>query len=413
MNQRVLAVLLAFSVLHCNRAEDPAPKPAKPVAMKPIAAQPEPEDIDSDNLLNLGYGAAVVSRTAEVNLEASAINAIDGFAQTCWSTPPGGPEQTLVFAFAARARVHRLGVTTLNNTNLPKVRFEASLDGKSWREVLVQTLAEKQESNTQLVDVKPFEALYLRVSSVEPRGATSNFRSVHAIGEELAPPSPRNFGGCWNINGVATRIHQEGARITGVMATNPPTFLDGGTDGRVGSVMWRRGPLWGYAPLTITPQDRLLSGLRIFHEISSWHTMDGWFGKPCTKEIAPELPPADPAAFLAKSGRWSMFGLVFDSRDQLLEGPSRVALDDAARFLKASGGKRFRIVAHEVRADTPARNKQHTTARNASLRQALANRGVDVSRIEFVSAGSDWGDLAIVVAIQRVLASRIDLEPAK
>ena len=76
-------------------------------------------DIDGDNLLNLAYGAALVSRTGELNLESSAVNAIDGFSFSSWSSSPGAPEQTLVFALGGPSRIEQLGVTTTEKNQSP------------------------------------------------------------------------------------------------------------------------------------------------------------------------------------------------------------------------------------------------------------------------------------------------------
>jgi hypothetical protein len=400
----IAAVLFVLAAAACQRAAAP-PRKAKP----PAAASAAPEakfgsdadvDIDADNLLNLAYGASVVSRTGESNLEYSAMQAIDGYSGTYWSSPPGGPRQTLVFALPSRARIDRLGVTGFLETPPGKIRFDASLDGKQWREVATQN---PEASNApQIADVKPFEARYLRLETIEPRATYEMFRSVHAIGAELARPQPRNFGDCWTINGVTTQIVQDGARITGVMASTPPTFLEGGTDGRVAMLMWRRAPNWGYATVTMDADTRTLSGLTMYQEIATANAAAAWFGKPCAATPA-TLPPIPPPAL---SPRWSMYGVAFDARDQLLEDVSRSTLDTAAEILRTTPG-RFRITSHELRVDA-AENR--TAARIASLRAALQKRGIDLTRIDFVAAGNRWSDPPIVAAIQRLLASRVDLE---
>ncbi|HEX6641830.1 MAG TPA: hypothetical protein VF215_11995, partial [Thermoanaerobaculia bacterium] len=73
MNRRAAFLLVLLATAACQRAPEPppaAPKPAVKTAteedVEPIAAPTE--EIDGDNLLNIAYGASVVSRTAELNL---------------------------------------------------------------------------------------------------------------------------------------------------------------------------------------------------------------------------------------------------------------------------------------------------------------------------------------------------------
>ncbi len=67
-----LLLLACCAALACRKE----PPPAAPAQEVEIPAQyrnrgPEP-DVDSDNLLNLGHGESVISRTGELNLESSA-----------------------------------------------------------------------------------------------------------------------------------------------------------------------------------------------------------------------------------------------------------------------------------------------------------------------------------------------------
>lgn len=412
MTRRAGAALLLSALILASACKRPAPPP-------PAAAQQPPSaddgnlltlkgetDIDADNLLNLAYGASVASRTAESNLENSALQAIDGLSNTFWSSPPGGAVQTLTFALAARSRIDHLGVTSWEDTMPKEVRFEASMDGRRWRQVLVQK--PEPSSQPQLAEVKPFEARYVRITTSEPRTHVARLRSVHALGEELERPAARTFTGCWAINGVTAHLVQDGARITGTMATTPPTSIDGGTDGRVARLMWLRSPYRGYATLSMDPSTGILSGLTFYEELSTQYTAAAWFGKPCAEPPPPTgIGDKDLLEILDRAGRWSIYGLAFDEREQLLEEPSRSTLDALTRILHAQQGKRLRIVAREHRLDAP---DQRTTARIASLRKALQKRGVDVAKIEIVAAGSEWTTPRIITAVQRLMSSSIDVE---
>ncbi len=402
MRARAAALLLILAVA-CKRPAPPPPKPAQQPATKAAPANnlDVDVDLDGDNLLNLAYGASVVSRTGESNLEVSAMQAIDGLATTFWSSPPGDPRQTLVFALPTRSRVERIGITTYEQNYPKKIRFDASLDGRKWTEVATRNYAASIE--TQIAPIEPFEARYLRVEILEPETGYAFIRSLHAIGHELEPPPLRNFDGCWTINGFPARLEQKGARITGVIASEPPIFLDGGTDGHVAMFTWTHGPNHGYATVSMDPATQTISGLTMYEEISIAYAAGAWLGKRCTASPSAVLPTAP----RAPTRQWPMYGLAFDANDQLIENLSQSTLDEAAARIAAAPAERFRIVAHELRFNDADRR---TTARIASIRTALAKRNVDLRRVEFIAAGKHWGEPAIITAIQRLMASRVDLE---
>lgn len=416
MNRRAAFVAVLLAVATCRRAPEPppAPKAAQP-AQKPPADDAIPiaapiADLDGDNLLNVAYGAAVVSRTAELNLASSAAHAIDGISFTSWTSAPGGPEQELVFSLGAPAHIERLGVTTVVGDQSPaKVRFEASMNARSWRDVIT---LEPDPKSTKIVDVKPFDARYLRVTTGEPSKFYSTFASIHAVGRETAPPEQHSFDGCWSLNTFPTRLVQRGARITGVIGGSKPTFIDGGVEGRVAKLLWMRGPMWGTAAATLTADGRGLTGIT-FHEQAGYnHNGEAWIGQPCDDvSIASALPAtASPAAYLRRIGYWTMSGIVFDKDERLLAEPSRFTLDDAAALIKAAPAQRFRIVAQEFRNNDVNENRRRTVARIDAIRNALRERGVELARIEFIGKGSDTSPDPMPSALQRALWSRIDLQ---
>ena len=418
MKRRVSFLLLllvtVIAIAACKRAPQPPPAAPAPqrVSNEEVTSIATPTlDIDSDNLLNLAYGAAVVSRTDELNLESSAVNAIDGMSFSAWSSSPGAPEQTLVFALGGLSRIEQLGVTTPDKNQSPaKVRFASSPDGRSWRDVATIEPAGK---GTTIRDVTPFEARYLRVETIEPAERYAMLASVHAIGSELRPSERQSFGGCWSINTFAATLVQNGARITGVLGgVKRPTYVDGGVEGRVAKLMWIKGPMWGYAAATLTPDGRNISAITIYEEPLN-NLGQTWIGSRCdeTAERAPsvvsQLTPAD---YLRRVGHWTMSGIVFDGQDRLLEEPSAGTLDAAVALLRAAPSQRFRLVAREFRNNDPNENLRRTKARVEAVRAALQSRGADVSRIELAAIGSKRDDIDRPSVIQRMLWSRIDLE---
>jgi hypothetical protein len=235
---------------------------------------------------------------------------------------------------------------------------------------------------------------------------------VHALGREIGPPDRHPFSGCWEVNLRRAALVQRGAHITGTIeGPRHPTYVEGGVEGRVAKLMWMRGPMWGYAAATLTPDGRGLTGIT-FHEDPLVNQVgEAWFGERCNQAaVGKVLAPAD---YLRRTGRWMMSGLVFDGQERLLEEPSRYTMDSAAALIAAVPAQRFRVIAREFRNNDPNENRRRTTARVEAVRAALRARGIDVSRMEFVAEGSEKTDVDMPSAIQRMLWSRVDLERVK
>jgi len=326
-----------------------------------LAPDPEAIDLDGGNLLNLARGASVVSRTAELTLENSAAHAIDGEWRTFWKSPGGGTDQTFVFSLPARSRIDRVGVITSPNApDAPQfVSFEASDDGLAWRDV--GTVAIEPHRDPRLIAVKPFEANYLRTHTDENFDYYTTVRSFVALGKEIAPVKQPSIAGCWTINGMPSRFIQRGSSIAGVIGTDRPMYVSGGTDGRALRLMWLRGPMWGPAMVTLDPRRAALSGVRWHERVDPLTSGDGWFGTPGSAscdDIAMEeklIETQIAARILQRAGKWVAYG---DS-----------AFDTLEALLRRSPSQQFRIVASNA-------------ARLETVRSALQARGVDLARVE-------------------------------
>jgi hypothetical protein len=379
---RKLALLACLFALACERAA--------PVVEQtpPPAPQIEP-DTDAENLLNMAYGAAVVSRTGELNLEYSAAHAIDSIGTSAWISSPGAPDETLVYSLLSPARIARVGLTTSQGDQVPKrVAFDASMDGDEWRELLAVDV--QNHSEKQLWPVTPTVTRYIRVRSLDTEKYYVRARTFHALGDEVAPPETPPFTGCWTINGERASLQQDGARITGLIESKPPIHLEGGTDNRVALLTWQQGATWGHAVLTRTPDGS---------EFEVNWLGDGWFGERCSAPLG-RLKPA------LRLGTYPLYGLAFASNGQVIEELSKAQLDAVIPLLK---NRKAKITAYEVRYGTAEDNRRVTAARIASLKAALQARGVDVARIEFVAAGNAWNGPILRSTIQRLLASRVEL----
>jgi hypothetical protein len=396
---------LALTALACRQPSATAPAVKQAQDVQPARHV----DHDRDNLLNIALGASVVSRTAEADLESSALHAIDGMANTGWSSPLGDPNQSATFSFGAPVRIDRLGVLT-SGANAPEsVRFSASPDGVNWEVVHVSKTRTSDQPQVEKVTT-PFEANFLRV---EPQHATAkqvHLASVQAFGQEIYPPSSRRFDGCWTINGQQAMLVQHGARVTGAINGDPVTVIDGGTDGRVLRLMWMRGKMWGYAAATLSFDGSTLSALTFHQNPYTGYAGRAWFGERCEAEA--KFTAATPFDFIARTERWTLNGLAFDEREQIIEALSRDTLNTLASLITTAPAKqRFRIISHEFRNGRDE-NRQRPMARIESLRGMLQSNGVDVSRIDFVASGDEDAEARqeTVFAVQRLLWSRVDLQ---
>lgn len=407
----VLVVLCAVACGPRQSEKDRLPAPRPEGAAGPESVQAVFIDQDRDNLLDITRGASVAWRSGEFNLEYSALHAIDSMSTTQWSTPPRGPEQSFIVALGAPARIDRLGALLATREPLipSALRFEASPDGHTWREVFV--FEARGQGGRQIRNVPPFDAAWLRISTVEPGLGDLTIPSILAFGSE-SPASPRpaaSWGGCWTINGSPSRILVEDNRLRGVIGGERATAIDGAIEGNVARLMWVRGPMWGYAAMTIAPDGGTFSAVTFHEEILVGNAGGAWFGERCNSPSQIEAAP--PVTFLQRSGRWSLFGLAFRPDHTLDAGASRRTIDLAIETIRsAPAGQRFRIVSREYRQDSPATNRTVSAARLASLREHLLTRGVDLSSIELVAAGSESATIEGPFAVMRLLASRIDLE---
>jgi hypothetical protein len=292
----VVVLLLLCALAACTKEAPPAPvaPKAETKAAPPPPLQTAP-DTDVENALNLMYGTAVVWRGGENDLENSAVHALDGFLDTTWTSAPGSPEETLIYSFLAARRIERVGATLVKNFAIDSVAFDTSMDGKTWHE-LAKLKLEKNDQQ-QLVSVEPTNARYLRVRTFDPSGQYYvRVRTFHAMGAEVEPPRTPSFGGCWKINGVRAHLEQNGARITGVIETEPPIHLDGGTsDNRFGTMMWMQGGTRGEAVLTRSGDGKHLTGLKFYEDVDSSNMGEGWFGERCgDHRLAAGGPAAGP-----------------------------------------------------------------------------------------------------------------------
>jgi hypothetical protein len=395
-----LALLLIAS---CSR---PAPQRA---AQTPFAGK-LPADIANErsSLLDVARGATIVSRTGEAALITSAINTIDGEIATFWTPPPRDYPQAIVIALAAPSRIDRVGFRSVTGLHAEAnhVTFEASMDGAIWQPLTAMT--SRRIDAAQWTDIGAVNTAYLRITIPDAAYADHDARlqSLFAHGTELATPKNSPIHGCWSLNGDAAKFVQRGARVIGVLEqAKKPLFLAGGTNGRIWRFNWIRGNDYGFTALTVSPDGKHLSALNWHEEAIPIFTAFPWFGDRGDCAATP-LRDDVPIALLHRSGHVSLFALQFDANGNLLADASREELQSLTSIIRGVPVP-IRIVAHEYRQDAK-RNKEIAEREIASVRAALAN--VDLSRVEFVAAGSDAPRHVPESDAARAIYSSVDVE---
>ena len=381
------ALLLAFACSH----------PAPPQKAAPPPVRPKGDADEQVNLLNFAHGAVVVSRTEELNLEQSAFDAIDGDPSSPWSIVPGDLPQSIVVALPSRSRIEQVGIRTgeTAGTTSSSVVFESSLDGVAFHPLT--TLHAVTKFDSQLANVAPSVAKYIRATIAEG-GRYAMIRSLQARGTALEPVQAGAIDGCWSINGRTAAFARNGDHVTGIIETaTTPILLDGDTDGVFYRFLWTRGPEFGYAAMSVSPDGKNLSGAQWHEEPIELFFGTAWFGQ--RAQCSQTVPSADavPQAFLAR-GRLPLYALR-----------SEPVLRNLAAFVS---GHAVQLVGHEFREATPEANRRRAAAELAWLKGELQRRGAKIDRVSFVTAGSDNPRQYPASDAARKLYSTIDLEPA-
>jgi hypothetical protein len=366
------------------REEAPAPAPeARP-------AVPSPIEEERGNLLNIGYGAAVVSRTGELTLDHSALRAIDGDPASHWSSPPSDPQQTLLFSLAAPARVDQIGLQIPQRPTITTraLRVETSADGVNF--VPVKNVQPTPTDQIQWFGASVPSVRYLKVSVIEGGSTYASLQSIHVKGEWLQPPAVAPIEDCWSVNEMKGSFAERDGRVAGWLDSEPDkTQLDGGRLGAVYRFAWARGPQWGVALVTLSPDGTRLSGLK-WHEVVGSVSFGGsWFGERRTCRASGMQPDLVVDTFLRQAGWYPLFSLHFDDRDVLSEARSEGGLRIIENILMGLPSQRCRIIAREHHEDTPEANRRRAETRLRTLRDVLTKRGLDLTRVEFAPVGAD------------------------
>jgi hypothetical protein len=401
------ATLVVLLTCACREAPPAAPPPPTATAAKPVAEKRDPGE--TLNLLDMAHGAAVVSRTAELMLEASAIRAIDGDQNTGWSTPPGDTNQSIVISMPARARVEEIGIRSPLNDQLRvnNVSVEASTDGRTFT-----TLAEpalQSANDTQTFPVTATDAQYLRLTITGATGGIATISSVQAHGKFVTTPKPGPIAQCWSVNGLPTQFSEQAGAVRGRSGSgSAPLRFDGGVEGALYRFAWVRGPDRGYTAITVSPAGEGLSGIRWFVKPIPKNFGGSWFGE------KGDCPPSAPfqslvAHFLGRGESYPLFGLHFDDQDRVVIPSSEEALAVIAGVVGTAGSRKVEILSRELRENDDGANMRRARARLDSLRTVLAARRVNVGLLVFTPSDTPVDPDALRTDLFRAMNSVVEI----
>lgn len=379
---------------------EPTPAPPPPGAPVHVVLS---DAAERTNLFNIAHGASVISRTAELTLDHSAILVIDGDPATLWTSPEKDQIQTLTFALPAPAKIVKLGarLTRLAHIWTPQIRFETSADGRNFSTAAIHTFERKDDD--QLFDIPPTVAQVVRLTTLQGGTVFSAISSLHARGEFTSRPSLQPLAGCWTVNGLPAAFAEQDGHVWGTIGTTDPIRIEGGREGLVYRFAWSREPAWGIAMVTISPDGQNLTGIKWF-ELASAHAIgDSWFGDrtPCS---APRVPMPDGVArnWLRQSGRYPLYAID--------EEKSERAVATISAVLRALRGQRMKLIAREFREATPELNRKRAGERMDRLRAILTGSGIDAATIDFEVLGADRPAMNMITESMRVMNSAIEIE---
>jgi hypothetical protein len=332
-----------------------------------------------------------------------------------WVSPPDDPQQTLVFSLPARARIDQIGMRSGSKAEhlASGIRFDLSTDGQNFTPVATITPVVSEAG--QMVRIPLTNAAFVRMTVLGAKGTYVQVASVNATGTLIEAPAAAPIDGCFAVNGSPASFVQKGAEVVGEVAGGArPTIVEGGSDGRFFRFAWVRGPEYGLAAVSVTPDGRHLSGI-VWHEEalqeSQFFAAD-WLGDrvSCAKAAPPSAGVF--RSYLERFGRFPLFSLRFDESGELHDGGSAATLSRVTAFLSANPALPVRFVSHELLHSTPDENQRIAQARIDSLRAALQKNGVNLANVAFVALGAKTPHREATTDLTRAMYSSIDLEVA-
>jgi hypothetical protein len=386
MKRAAIAATLLLFACRGEQSEEPGKK-----TIASVAAAVNNDAAERSSLTNLAYGATIYARTGESLLETSAIATIDGEATSYWLNPAKDFPQSITVELPAPSRLDKVGIRAMDRMEYraKELLLESSMDGRTFQPLA--TLPARKNAEPEWVAVGPVDAAFIRVTAAAPAVVDGNatISSILAHGRELAPAHPGPIDGCWTVNGRRTSFSTRGGRTVGTMQYpgHDTLYFDGAQDGRMWRFEWIRGPEFGYAAFSVSPDGKRLDGLQWHEEAIPFFLVDAWFGD--------HVECAGHAGALTAAA-WPPHSTVADELAWLVEAIKK--------------HPNARLVAHEYREANAQANRARAQRALDSLAKALQNAGIEPSRVTFVAAGSDNARQIPASEAARELYSTVDLE---
>lgn len=404
--RRILFLSALLALISCreplNKAEE-----GKPQAPGTLTSTAEP---DVTNLLTMSRGAVVIHRSGELQLETSAIHAIDGTPTTSWVTPPNDPQQSVLIALPTLTRISRVGLfapTVPANSRRPeKLSFESSTDGQRF-DFLATFATPGNGSGT--VPVDPREASYLRVKILDAKAAAIAIPTLIMEGTEVRPYKRPSLRGRWQLNDLQGLIAEDGARVRASVEQEPPARLEGGWSGRTIPYIYLRGRQFGYGIMTPSAHGRFINVKWWFEEAIPLFAASPWFGEQIASTGGPDQGTAVLDTWLERFGFTPLFAFEFDEADRL-QKVSPALQEWLVSKVKNAGNRKLRIVSREYRRGNDTANLKSSERQIAAMRDFLSKSGVDLSSVSFSALGTTEHKETPVDSLDKIVYSRIELQ---
>ncbi|MEO8217584.1 MAG: discoidin domain-containing protein [Acidobacteriota bacterium] len=416
MRPAVCCLVLFLALLAADCKKEAAKAPPVPAARETAARKIMAEETAAEdaNLLGFAHGAVVAERTGELNLEDSAVQAIDGTPGTVWVTPPSDPQQSLTVVLAAPSQITAVGYTAVAMTGAgtpQKIQFDASSDGTSWTPL--KTIESPALKIAAMQSVDPANAAWIRVSFPEESGRTVGVASLLAAGREVGPYRRPDITGSWSINGLKGLFLQSGSRVHGTVAMSPPMTIEGGWNGRTIPFAWTRGPQYGLGVLGLSADGKYLNGEWWYEEAIPLFYGTTWFGEKLNTypDVGNEFDV--PETWLQRFGHTPVYSIVFSTDDKLDVTGSEAGLRWVEATIRKNAGSKLTLISRNWAEQSEAGNIASGKHRLDSLRTELSRRRVPLADVTFEALGPTHYKEHPAWNIYQPVFNRIELQVAR
>lgn len=341
------------------------------------------------NVMAMMNGAVVTDRSGELNLQASAVLAIDSTHATRWVGVPKDLRSWLIVELPVRSRIERLTLAFLGGdrwSRANKLQVDASLDGKSYSPLA--TISSDGKSKSETFPVTPMEARFIRVTTLENLGHSTliSIGSIGAEGEELEARREIDISGTWLINEhTRCTLAQRNSSVVGTFHVDPPVTIVGDLHRGLLRFMWIRANQAGYGALSVNAEASRLSGIWWHERPLSLFFGDSWFGRRTSGDRPSEaLQPETAMTALRELGRFTLYPVRFDAENQrLIAGHEE--LEAALAVVRAAPKTNFHLAVFSFAGADAAANQKIAEDRARALAKAV---GIVPPNLKIAVAGS-------------------------